>query len=111
MSMFEYGFFRATIEFIIGIVISASLKAFTDSGGIPYSFILLFHLVNVLTTIALVFVVPFFVTGYTAEWLTDLAIMSSGGILGTTIEFVIYSIPLLFLFVRLWNAHARAQDF
>ena len=111
MSIFDYGFFRATIEFIIGIVISVNLRAFTDSGGIPYDFILFFHLANVLTAITLVFVVPFFVTGYVVEWLIGLAIMSSGGILGTTIEFVIYSIPLFFLFVRLWNAHARAQDF
>lgn len=111
LSLFDYGFFRAIIEFIIGIVIAVNLRAFADSGGIPYSFILFFHLANVLTTTALVFVVPFFVTGYIVEWLVDLAIMSSGGILGTTLEFVIYSIPLFLLFVRLWNEHARAQDF
>ena len=60
----------------------------------------MFHLVNVVSTIALVFAIPFWATTYAIGWLFGLAIMSSSGLVGI-LDFVIYLIPLFVLILRL----------
>jgi len=100
MSKIEYGFRRAITEMVSGIVVAVILQAFVSSGLIPYSYVLLFHLVNIVSTIALVFAIPYWATSYIIGWLIGLAIMSRSGLIGT-LEFVIYFIPFFVLIARL----------
>jgi len=99
MSKFEYGFSRAITEIVTGIVLAVVLEAFVTSGLIPYSYVLLFHLLNVVSTIAFIFAIPYWATSYIIGWLIGLTIMSRSGLIGA-LDFIIYLIPLFFLIAR-----------
>jgi len=59
MSEFEYGFRRAIAEIIFGFVMSLVLSSFVRIGLIPASFVLPIHVSNFISTVLLVFCVPF----------------------------------------------------
>lgn len=99
MSRLEHGFRRAVTEIVGGIVFSAIMVAFASSGLIPDSFVLIFHLLNVLSTILLIFTIPFWTTSYIIGWLFGLWIMSSSGLIGI-LELLIYLVPLVILVIR-----------
>ncbi|MGB9693491.1 MAG: hypothetical protein ACPLYF_01460 [Fervidobacterium sp.] len=75
MSKFEYGFVRAVSEIVAGFVMPVFLSSFVDAGLIPASFVLLFHVLNVLSTKLLVFAMPFWATSYSIGWLGGLWVM------------------------------------
>jgi len=99
MSKLEYGFKRAVSEIIGGIVAYYFIAALISTGLIPPYFVLLFHLVNVLSTILLVFAMPFWATSYILGWLFGLGIMYQSGVIGI-LDLLIYLVPLVILAIR-----------
>jgi hypothetical protein len=99
MSKFEYGFNRAVSEVVAGLVMSVVLSSFVNEGLIPTSFILLFHVTNVFSTVLLVFAMPFWATSYCIGWLFGLGIMYSSGLVDV-FELVVYLAPLIIVGVR-----------
>jgi hypothetical protein len=99
MSKFGYGVGRAISEIVAGIVTSTILVAFMNSGLLNPSFMLLFHLINILSTIALIFAVPFWATSYILRWLFGLWIMFSSRLVGI-LELLVYLVPLIILIIR-----------
>ena len=99
MSKFEYGMKRAISEMMAGIITSTILIAFVNSELLNPSFMLLFHLINILSTIALIFAVPFWATNYILRWLFGLWIMFSSQLVGI-LELLVYLVPLIILIVR-----------
>jgi len=99
MSRFEYGMKRAISEIVAGIITSTVLIAFVNSELLNPSFMLLFHLINILSTIALIFAMPFWATSYILGWLFGLWIMFSSGLVGI-LEFLVYLVPLVILIIR-----------
>ena len=101
MSGIEYGFKRAVAEILGGFVTSAILDAFFSTGLIPLEYVLLFHLVNVLSTVGLAFAMPYWATTtYSIGWLIGLALMYSSGLVGI-LEVLVYLIPLGIVVIRL----------
>lgn len=99
MSKFEYGFVRVISEIVAGFVMSMVLSSFVNAGLIPASFVLLFHAVNVLSTVLLVFAMPFWATSYSIGWLFSLGIMYSSGLVDV-LELLVYLAPLIILVIR-----------
>ena len=99
MSKFGYGVRRTISEIVAGIVTSTILVVFVNSGLLNPSFMLLFHLINILSTIALIFAMPFWATNYILGWLFGLWIMFSSGLVGIS-ELLVYLVPLVILIIR-----------
>ncbi|MEM3697423.1 MAG: hypothetical protein QXG27_06355 [Candidatus Bathyarchaeia archaeon] len=99
MSKFEYGFVRAISEIVAGFVMSVVLSSFVSAGLIPGSFVLLFHVLNVFSTVLMVFAMPFWATSYCIGWLFGLGIMYSSGLVDV-LELLIYLVPLIVLGIR-----------
>ena len=99
MSKFEYGFKRAVSEVVAGLIMSAVLASFVNEGLIPVSFVLLFHVLNVLSTVLMVFAMPFWATSYSIGWLLGLWVMYSSGLVDV-LELVVYLVPLIIVVIR-----------
>ena len=99
MFKFEYGFKRAVSEVVAGLIMSVVLASFVDAGLIPASFVLLFHVLNVLSTVLMVFAMPFWATSYSIGWLLGLWVMYSSGLVDV-FELLIYLVPLIVVGIR-----------
>ncbi|MBX5321917.1 MAG: hypothetical protein ACQXXG_02865 [Candidatus Bathyarchaeia archaeon] len=99
MSKLEYGFVRAISEIVAGFVMSVFLSSFVNAGLIPDSFVLLFHVLNVLSTVLLVFAMPFWATSYSIGWLVGLWVMYSSGLV-EVFELLVYLVPLIIVGIR-----------
>jgi apolipoprotein N-acyltransferase len=100
MSKFEYGVKRAISEVLAGIITYAIFSAFLSSGLIPPGFVLLFHLLNALSTAAFVRAVPFWATAYILGWLFGLGLMCVSGLV-SFLDFLVYLVPLAVLVARI----------
>jgi len=87
--MAEYGLKRAITEVIMGFVLSYIVSVFVSSGIIPLQYKWLFDLMNIISIIALIYVVPYWGTTYLICWLVGMGIMIQSGILEVW-EFLIY---------------------
>ncbi len=96
MSRLEYGFKRAVTEIIGGFISSLILDGFVESGAIPVSYMLLFHILNVVGTVTLILVMPFWATTYIIGWFFGLFILSGSGLVNG-LDFLFYFVPLLFV--------------
>ena len=104
MNGFEYGFKRAFVEIIGGIVTSIIVTAFTNSGLLDPSYVLLFNLLNVFGIIMLLLVMPYWGITYLMGWLFGLFILLQSGLIGI-LEFVIYlvvSLAILIIRIKFW---------
>lgn len=101
MSTFGYGARRAIAEVVGGIVTSAMVVAFINSGLLDPSYILLFHLMNLAGIFTLILAMPFWGTTYLLGWLFGLWIMSQSGLVGI-LELLIYlGASLAILIIRI----------
>jgi len=99
MSKFEYGFVRAVSEVVTGFVMWVVLSSFVNAGLIPASFVLLFHVLNVLSTVLMVFAMPFWATSYSIGWLVGLWVMYGSGLI-EVFELLVYLVPLIIVVIR-----------
>jgi len=99
MSKFEYGLKRAVSEVIAGLIIFVIFASFVDAGLISESFVLLFHFLNALLTISMVFVFPFWTTSYSIGWLVGIWLMHGSGLVGA-LELLLYLVPLIIVVIR-----------
>lgn len=99
MPEFEYGFVRVISEIVVGFVMSVVLSSFVSAGLIPASFVLLFHFLNVVSTVVMVFAMPFWATSYSIGWLVGLWVMYSSGLV-EVFELLIYLAPLIVVGIR-----------
>jgi len=99
MSKFEYGFVRAVSEVVAGFVMSVVLSSFVNAGLIPTSLVLLFHVLNVLSTVLMVFAMPFWATSYSIGWLVGLWVMYGSGLV-EVFELLVYLVPLIIVVIR-----------
>lgn len=95
----KYGVKRAITEIATGFVIAIILASVIDFGVIDPSFIWLFHSLNILFAMAMMYVIPYWSASYVIGWLFGLWIMSHAGLVGV-VEVFFYFIPLAALAIR-----------
>lgn len=78
---------------------SVVLSSFVNAGLIPASFVLLFHVLNVISTVCLVFAMPFWATSYSIGWLVGLWVMYGSGLV-EVFELLVYLMPLIIVGIR-----------
>ncbi len=101
MPRFEHGYKRAISEVIESSIAAIILSVFVSQGVLDQSWLLYFKLLNMLVSIFLILVVPYWGTGYLIGWLFGLWILSQSGLVGFW-DFVFYfGIPLVVLVGRI----------
>jgi hypothetical protein len=100
---FEYGFKRALGEVVSGIVTSAIADAFLSSGLLPPASAVLFGFMNMMSTVFLVLLMPFWGTVYLVGWLFGLWILVQAGLVGILDAAVYFGVPLVVLVIRFWK--------
>lgn len=85
-------------EIVGGIAASAILVACVNSGFLDPSWMLLFHLLNIIGAVSASFTVPYASITYIVGWLFGLGIMSYSGLVGIS-DLLVYLIPLLIILV------------
>jgi len=101
MLRFEHGYQMAVSEVIESSITASMLSALVSQCFLDQFWLLYFKLLNMLGTILLILVVPYWGTGYLIEWLFGLWILSQRGLVGFW-DFVFYfGIPLIVLIGRL----------
>ena len=96
----QHGFLRAVREIIGGFVMSVALGAFASVGIIPYYYIVLYKLLNLILTISFILALPYWGTGYLLGWLVGLAIMAQVGLIEPWDFLVYFVFPLIILTLR-----------
>lgn len=103
MNGFEYGVKRAIGEVIGGLITSVIVSAFASSGLLSPAYVLLFGLINVIGTVALILVMPYWGTTYLIGWLFGLWILLQSGLIGILEVVIYFGIPLAILVIRIVN--------
>ena len=96
----EHGLKRAITEIVGGFITSAIISAFVKSGILDPSFILLFHLLNVIFIISLLLKMKYWGTSYLLGWLFGLLLMSQTGLVGTLELLIYFAVPIIYLIIR-----------
>jgi hypothetical protein len=104
MSGFEYGMKRAVIEIINGFVTSIVIDSFISSGLLPYSYVFLFGLLNVISIITLILTMPLWGLTYLLGWIFGVIMMLQSELIGIW-EAILYlgaPIVVIALKIKLW---------
>lgn len=89
MPGFEYGIKRAFTEVISGIVTSAIILAFLNSGILDPTFVFWFKLLNIVGIITLIIVMPLWGTTYLVGYGVGLWMLFNAGLVGIP-ELILY---------------------
>ncbi|MFQ5800387.1 MAG: hypothetical protein ACE5HH_01540 [Candidatus Hydrothermarchaeales archaeon] len=98
MSRFESGAERAFGEIIGGVVTSAVLISFVESGILSP---ILFILLGIAGIVGLMSIMPYWSTTYLLGWLFGLLLFLQAGLIGSFELIILIGIPLVILIKRL----------
>jgi len=96
----EHGLKRAITEIVGGFITSAIISAFVKSEILDPSFILLFHLLNVILILSLLLKMKYWGTSYLLGWLFGLLLMSQTGLIGTLELLIYFAVPIIYIIIR-----------
>ena len=100
LEKFEFGFKRAFLEVIGGLLAPILLSSFVSTGLIPLYFIWLFHLLSIASIVNLIRAMSYWSTFYIFGWLVGIFLFAYSGLL-TIFDFLLYIVPLIYLAFRL----------
>ncbi len=103
MPRMEHGFERAISEIFSGFLIGVLIQILSEIKIVPYNihdYILSLKLIEFLGLVSLVYVTPYWGTGYLIGWLFGVYIMAKAGLLGISELIFYFVIPLIVLLAR-----------